>query len=441
MTAEPRTVRTKAEETLAAEFAAARDALPGGERVRERRDAAFSLFERFGLPHRRVEAWKYTDLRALLRTAAPLAGPATPDLLAPVAEDDPIAGLDRAQLVVANGVYRPELSDLDGVEGVTVEALADVAKNAPDRIGRLFEDSDDVVMALNTALFAGGVYVKVAADAKPARPLEVVYLTAAAEPVSVVCRSVVEVGANASMRLIESFRGPAGIAYQVNALTELDIGLGAKVTWSRVQTESEAAQHLASFVARVAGNATLDHLAVNRGAALSRWQGFVMIEGRGARTGFYGATMLAGTEHGDNALVVRHVAPDSTSTELFKNVVDGRATGAFQGMIAVERDAQKTDAKMMTRALLLSDEAQFASKPELEIFADDVRCGHGATAGDIDQTMLFYLMSRGLPRKEAERLLIESFLDEAIDAIDDEPVAEALKGIVSGWLERRGAAT
>ncbi|MCB1488998.1 MAG: Fe-S cluster assembly protein SufD [Bauldia sp.] len=438
MTAEPRTVRTRAEETLAAEFAAARNALPGGEPIRERRDAAFSLFERFGLPHRRVEAWKYTDLRALLRTVAPLAAPATADLLAMVAEDDPIAALDRAQIVIANGVYRPELSDLDGTDGVTVEGLADVAMRAPDRIGRLFDDGDDVVMALNTAFFAGGVYVKVAADAKPARPIEIVYLTAAAEPVSVFSRSVVEVGANASVRFIESYRGPAGVAYQVNALTELDVALGAKVTWSRVQTESETAQHLASFVARVAGNATLDHLAVNRGAALSRWQGFVLIEGRGAKTGFYGATMLAGAEHGDNTLVVRHIAPDSTSTEMFKNVVDGRATGAFQGLIAVERDAQKTDAKMMTRALLLSEEAQFASKPELEIFADDVRCGHGATAGDIDQTMLFYLMSRGLPRKEAERLLVESFLDEAIEAIGDEPISDALKGIVSGWLDRRG---
>ncbi len=440
MTAEPRTIRTKAEETLAAEYAAARAALPGNDRVRERRDAAFSLFERAGLPHRRVEAWKYTDLRALVRTVPPLAGDASPDLLAPVAEDDPIAGLDRAQIVVANGVYRPELSDLEGIDGVAVEALADVLTNAPDRIGRLFDNGDDVMMALNTALMRGGVAVTVAADAKPARPVEIVYLTAADAPVLAVSRSIVDVGANASVRFIESYRGPSGIAYQVNALTEVDIAAGARVSWSRVQTESEAAQHIASFVVWMADNTTLDHLSVNRGAALARWQGFVRIAGQGARASFNGATMLSGSEHGDNTLVVRHVAPGSVSTELFKNVVDDKATGAFQGMIAVEREAQKTDARMMTRALLLSDEAQFASKPELEIFADDVRCGHGATAGDIDQTMLFYLMSRGLPRKEAERLLIESFLDEAIDAIDDEAIAEALKGIVSGWLARRGGA-
>jgi len=438
MTAAPRTLRTKAEEALVVDYAGVRDRLPGGAPTRERRDAAFSLFERLGLPHRRIEAWKYTDLRSLTRSIAPLAGDAPPDLLAAVADDDPIAGLDRAQIVVANGTYRPELSDLAGTEGVTVESLAEVLAGAPDRVGRLFSDADDTVMALNTAMMQGGVAVTVAAEAKPARPIEIVHLTAADAPVSAATHNVVEIGANASVRLVESHRGSAGIAYQVNTLSELDIGRGARVLWTRLQTESETAQHLASFVARLADDATLDHLSVNRGAGLARWQGFVTIDGRRAKAGFYGATMLAGSEHVDTMLVVKHTAPDSVSNELFKNVVDGKATGAFQGMIAVEKQAQKTDAKMMTRTLLLSDEAQFASKPELEIFADDVRCGHGATAGNIDPTMLFYLMARGLPRAEAERLLIEAFLDDAIDAAGDEAIGEALRGIVSGWLARRG---
>ncbi len=318
--------------------------------------------------------------------------------------------------------------------------LAEVLAGTPDRVGRLFADADDTVMALNTAMMQGGVAITVAAEAKPARPIEIVHLTAADAPVSVATRNVVEIGANASIRLVESHRGSAGVAYQVNTLTELDIGRGARVLWTRLQTESETAQHLASFVARLADDATLDHLSVNRGAGLARWQGFVTIGGRRAKAGFYGATMLTDSEHGDTMLVVKHTAPDSVSNELFKNVVDGKATGAFQGMIAVEQQAQKTDAKMMTRTLLLSDEAQFASKPELEIFADDVRCGHGATAGNIDPTMLFYLMARGLPRAEAERLLIEAFLDDAIDAAGDEAIGAALRGLVSGWLERRGEA-
>ncbi len=197
---------------------------------------------------------------------------------------------------------------------------------------------------------------------------------------------------------IDSHRGPDGLAYQVNAVTELSIAPGAHVEWARLQAEGGAAQHIGTLQTRLAADATLSHLIVNAGAALWRWQGFATVAGRGVTLSFNGATMLSGSEHGDQTLVVRHAEGWSQSRELFKNVVDGKAEGVFQGRIVVDQDAQKTDAKMMTQALLLSDEAQFASKPELEIFADDVQCGHGATSGRIDDTELFYLMARGVPR-------------------------------------------
>lgn len=438
MTAEPRVQRTKTEEAIVAAYAGARDRLPGGPKTRAARDAAFSHFERFGLPHRRVEAWKYTDLRSQMRSFAPLAEPTETSADVGIA-GDPLAAIDRARIVIVNGVFQPGRSDLDGIEGVRVEALADVLAASPERVGRSFDDGDDVVMALNTALMLGGVVITVAADANPARPIELAYRTEAEAAVSVASRTIVDVGANAAVRVMESHRGPADLAYQVNTLTELGMSQGARVGWSRLQTESEAAQHLGSFVAHLGNDTTLDHLSVNRGAALARWQAFVKIAGRGASAGFYAATMLSGSEHNDNTLVVEHSEPHSVSNELFKNVVDDRATGAFQGMIAVDREAQKTDAKMMTRTLLLSDEAQFSAKPELEIFADDVRCGHGATAGEIDPGMLFYLMSRGLPPADAEQLLIEAFLDEAIDALGDETIGDALKTVVSDWLAQRGS--
>ena len=438
MTAQPHLQRTGAEQAIIEAYTGARDRLPGGAGARALRDAAFSHFERSGLPHRRVEAWKYTDLRARMRSFAPLAEAGADDRLAPGVLDGALGMLDRARIVLVNGVFRPDRSDLAGIDGVRVEALEDVLARSPGRVGRLFDDGDDVVMALNTALMLGGVVITIDAEADPARPIEVVNRVATDVSVSVASRTIVDAGANARARIIETHAGPGGSAYQVNTLTELDMAPGSRVTWVRLQTEGEAAQHLASFVARLADDTRLDHLSVNRGAALARWQGFVKIAGRGAAAGFYGATMLSGSEHGDNTLVVEHVEPHSVSNELFKNVVDDRATGAFQGMIAVDREAQKTDAKMMTRTLLLSDDAQFASKPELEIFADDVRCGHGATAGEIDPAMLFYLMSRGLPLPQAEQLLIEAFLDEAIDAFGDEAIGDALKPIVSGWLARRG---
>ncbi len=439
MTVEPRTLRTKAEEALVAEYRASSARLPGDAPVVKRRDAAMALFEKSGLPHRRVEAWKYTDLRALMKIAAPLAAGADDATLTELSGEDPLADLDRARIVVVNGVYRPDLSDLDGIDGVTVTALADVLAGKPERVGGLFADDDDTALALNSALMQGGVVVDVAGDAKPARPIEIAHVVAAGEPVAVFVRDVVTVGANASVRFVDSHRGPAGLGYQVNAVTELAVGGGAQVEWARLQAEGDAAQHIGTLVAHLEADSSLNHLIVNAGGTLWRWQGFVTVAGRGVTLGFSGATMLAGKEHGDQTLVVRHAEGHSSSRELFKSVVDDVAEGVFQGRIVVDPDAQKTDAKMMTQALLLSDAAQFASKPELEIFADDVQCGHGATSGRIDETQLFYLMARGVPRVEAERLLIEAFLDDAIDQMRDEKVAEALKGIVSAWLRKRVA--
>ncbi len=438
MTAEPRTLRTKAEEALVAEYRDAAAGLPGAPAVAKRRDAAIALFEKTGLPHRRVEEWKYTDLRALMKGAAPLAGDADDATLTEVMGEDPLADLDRARLVVVNGVYRPDLSDAEGLEGVTVTALTDVLEKQPERVGALFADADDTALALNSAFMRGGVVIDIARDAKPSRPIEIAHVTAAGVPVGVFTRDVVTVGANASVRFIDSHRGPSGLGYQVNAVTELDVAAGANVEWARLQAEGDAAQNIGSLKVRLAADSTFNHLGVNAGGALWRWQGFATVAGRGVTVTFSGATMLTGREHGDQTLVVEHAEGYSASRELFKSVVDGEADGVFQGRIVVQPDAQKTDARMMTQALLLSETAQFAAKPELEIFADDVQCGHGATSGRIDDTQLFYLMARGVPRFEAEQLLIEAFLDDAIDAVHDEAVAGALKGVVSAWLRKRG---
>jgi Fe-S cluster assembly protein SufD len=439
MTAAPTTIRTKAEEALLAEYRAHASVLPGGARIADRREAAITLFEKTGLPHRRVEQWKYTDLRALMKSAAPLADGADDATLTEIEGEDPLAGLDRARLVLVNGRYRADLSDIDAANGVTVTPLADVLAHTPERVGQLFADTDDIALALNSALLQGGVLVDVAKNAKPARPIEIVHLTAAGDPVAIFVRDVVTVGANASVRLIETHRGPDGLAYQVNAVTELSVGPGANVEWVRLQAEGDCAQNLGSLVVDLAADSTFGHLVVNVGAALWRWQGFATVSGRGVTLGFNGATMLSGKQHGDQMLVVHHAEGYSQSRELFKNVVDGTAEGVFQGRIVVDQNAQKTDAKMMAQALLLSEQAQFASKPELEIFADDVQCGHGATSGRIDETQLFYLLARGVPRAEAERLLIEAFLDDAIDTLKDEATAASLKGVVSAWLRKRGS--
>jgi Fe-S cluster assembly protein SufD len=438
MSVEPRNLRTKAEEAIAAEYHARRESLPGGRDALARRDAAFAAFVGAGLPHRRVEAWKYTDLRALLRSFPPLAGEAPGTAVAEIARGDLLAGVDRARIVIVNGTYRPDLSDLKGAEALKVENVADILASEPARVGALFANEDDAMLALNAALVQGGVALTVPARTELKAPVEIVHI-ASAEPASVATRSVVHVGPEASLRLIETFLGGAS-AYQVNAVTELTIGDGSRVSWSRLQAEGREAIHIGSLVARLGRDVGFDHLIVNAGAALSRWQARVRLTGSGTRVGFYGANMLSGREHGDLSLVVEHAAPHTASRELFKNVIDGAAHGVFQGRIVVEPDAQKTDGKMMAQTLLLSDDGEFDSKPELEIFADDVVCGHGSTTARIDENHLFYLLSRGVPRAEAERLLIEAFLADAIDAIGDEAVAGALKGAIGQWLARRGKA-
>ena len=429
-------LRSTVEDALAATFEEVRSALPGGPAARKWREAAFASFAASGLPHRRIEAWKYTDLRRLMRVAAPPADDADPRALAALSDTDPLSGLERARIVIANGRYRHDLSDMSNADGVSAEDFAQVLEGDPDRTNGL-ASGDDPLVRLNTAFVQGGVIVTLAPDADPAVPVEIVHLTAVDKPAAVTLRVIVRIGENARGRIIETHRGPDGIAYQVNALTELDLGAGARLEWSRVQAEGDLSQHISSFFARLDRDAALNHLAVNGGAALWRWQGRLLVAGEGADAVFSAATMLGGDDHGDTKLTVTHAAGHSTSRELFKSVVDGRAQGAFQGLIEVNRDAQKTDARMMCQALPLSDEAQFASKPELEIFADDVQCGHGSTTGQLDEAHLFYLMSRGIPRPDAMRLLIEAFLADAIDVLEDSALAAALRGIVAARLARR----
>jgi Fe-S cluster assembly protein SufD len=213
---------------------------------------------------------------------------------------------------------------------------------------------------------------------------------------------------------------------------------GATVGYTRVQADAPDSVHIGTTMLGQAQGAQLDHLAVTAGASVSRSQIYLNTGGEQTRTGLWGVTMIGGRQHADATLVIDHATPGAGTRVLYKSAIDGESEGVFQGKVIVERDAQKTDAKMTSRALLLSENAQFSAKPELEIYADDVQCGHGATSGQIDPNELFYLMARGVPRHEAERLLVEAFLDDAIDRMGDGTLAVPLKALVSDWLGRRG---
>jgi Fe-S cluster assembly protein SufD len=432
MNVEVRATKTAAEQALSDAFAAARASLPGKGALAKLRQDAFARFEAKGLPHRRVEEWKYTDLRALMREAKPLAGPAGAK---PKGDIAPIvSGVAADRIAIVNGRYEPAWSDFNASDpGVAVvELFKYLAENPDTRLGPA--GIDDPALWLNTAFMGGGVVLRIKGSI--AKPIHIAHVisgdAAAAYPRSLV---IVEPGARGT--LIESFSGPEDVDYQVNSALELIVGDNAHLDHIQIGCDGGGALRVSTLGATIGAKATYKDFAFTLGGAVVRNQTFVRFAGEGSEGAIDGASLIKGKQHVDNTLVITHATGHCTSRERFKSVLDGESHAIFQGKIIVAPHAQKTDGKMMTRALLLSDEAEADNKPELEIFADDVVCGHGATSGALDPGLKFYLMSRGIPAPEAEALLIEAFIDETIEEIAHEGVRDALKFSALKWLGSR----
>jgi Fe-S cluster assembly protein SufD len=441
--AEVAVIKTAAETALAQTFAQVRDRLPGDEAVAARRNAAFDVFAKQGLPHRRIEEWKYTDLRALMRDAKPLASP--PDAAAKARAKNAgrlLSDLDARRLVFVDGTFVPELSDLHDLEaglavGSLAQALTDGDPVVAARLGKL-APANDAAVALNTALMGDGAVIRIASGATIERPLHLLFV-ASDKSAAVFTRSLVTIDDGARVMLIESHEGPAAGDYQVNDALELFAGDGAHVDHVKVIGEGSDALHVSTLATAIGAHARFNTFSFISGGAVVRNQLFLRLDGEGTVAGIRGASLLKDRQHADTTLFADHIARDCQSREMFKSVLDDEAHGVFQGRIIVRRHAQKTDAKMMTQALLLSERAEADNKPELEIFADDVQCGHGATAGALDEDLKFYLMARGIPPVEAEAMLIQAFLGEAIEGIEHAGLREALIESVAAWLGARSS--
>ncbi|HTC06146.1 MAG TPA: Fe-S cluster assembly protein SufD [Xanthobacteraceae bacterium] len=441
MNAEVAIIKTAAETALAQAFSQARGRLPGDGAIAAQRAAAFDVFAKSGLPHRRIEDWKYTDLRALMREAKPLAAP--PDAAAKMRAKTAgalLGDVETRRLVFVDGAFVAELSDIAGLEpGLAVGSLADALSNGDPtlaaHLGKLAPASDAAV-ALNTALMGDGAVIRIASGSTIERPIHLLFV-ASDKPSATFTRSLVVVERGARAMLIESHEGPAGSDYQVNAALEIFVGDEAHVDHVKIIGEGADALHVSTLAAAIGARARFNAFTFTAGGAVVRNQLFLKFDGEDTVAGIRGATLIKGRQHADTTLVADHIAQRCQSREMFKTVLDGEAHGVFQGRIIVRPHAQKTDAKMMTRALLLSERAEADNKPELEIFADDVQCGHGATAGALDDDLKFYLMARGIPRPEAEALLIRAFLGEAIEGIEHAGLREALMDAVVAWLEAR----
>jgi Fe-S cluster assembly protein SufD len=396
------------------------------------RRAAFERFMATGLPHRRMEDWRWTDLKQLLARPFPPAGPA----LTETASVQRLAGLSpfdrmpRARLVIADGVYRPELSELPVTGGITVTALAE-----PSPI-----DGSDPLLLLNTAFFTGGLRIEVAAGENVTLPVEILSVNSGARAESFAPRIEVAIGDRAALTLVETHLGVDG-SYVALPLTLARLGAGARLDRVKIQEDSPRAYHLANAHIDLGADTILQDFTFTIGGAVTRNQGFVTFSGEGSDARVTGSYLLHDRQHCDTRLVIDHAVPRCTSREIFKCVIDEEARGIFQGKVIVRPHAQKTDGKQSSHALLLSPTAEFDAKPELEIFADDVVCGHGATAGDLEEDHVFYLRSRGIPEERARSMLIAAFIAESFDDVADERLRDSLAARADGWLDRRRETT
>ena len=428
---------------LSDSFAVARDRLPGTGKIAEARSAAFEAYERTGLPHRRLEDWKYTDLRALMREVLPLA-PA-PDAAAlkraaAAVKLQAIKGVRR--LVLVDGVFAPKLSELDGLEkGVAVGTLHGVLESGEAGLqAQLFTlDSTNPMVALNSAMMTDGVVIQIANGIVLKQPLQIIHVATGTAPTAMFTRSLLRLGKDAGVTLVESYIAADGVkTYQAHDLLVVAIGDNSRLDHVRLVEDSPEAVNICSAVITLGAHAHFNTFGLTSGAALSRYQATIAFAGEGSRVETNGVNLLNGRQHADTTLFMDHAVPNCASREVFRAVADDRGHSVFQGRIIVRPDAQKTDAKMMTRALLLSDDAEADNKPELEIFADDVTCGHGATTGALDESLLFYLRARGLSEKEAQALLIQAFVGEAIELIVNDDLRELAIAAAQRWLEARG---
>ncbi|MGQ3213855.1 MAG: Fe-S cluster assembly protein SufD [Shinella sp.] len=396
--------------------------LPGDGAVIAARDILISDFKDAGLPTRRVEAWHYTDLKALLRAVPAFDPAASAAKIAPLVEGATV-------LSVVNGV-----ADTRGsVDGVTLRTFAEALADGTAAEGLTARDSDDTIGRINGAFVRDGFVLDFPDGTELAAPLEIQTTQNAGQTHT---RFPATFGANVKATVIERHVATGDNAAFVTTVSDISLSDGAEITWIIFQGQGIADTHLGQIRITLGTDAKLRLYVINAGGKLVRQEIHVVVSGEGSDLKLRGINLLGGETHNDVTFTVGHNVPNTTSTEVLRNVIFDRARGVFQGQIRVAPDAQKTDAKMSCNTLLLSDEADFSAKPELEIFADDVQCGHGATVIDIDHVQLFYLMARGIPENKARAMLVNAFVAEIVEELEDEPLVEALEGVIAVWLEK-----
>ncbi len=397
--------------------------------LRERRTAAFARYVEKGAPSTRDEAWRHTPVAPLVRTrfepADPRARP-TPEVLSLLPRD----GMSGTQIVFTNGRLAPELSRLDAANGVVVSSLREALAFDPSTVepwlGRVTKDRGGVFTDLNAAFFEDGAVVWIAPDTQVSDPIHVVHLAAPnGVPAVAHVRSLILAGQGSESRLVETFLGPDGRPYLVNALCEVALEDGARVGHTKLQREGNAGLHVATLAVRLGRDARFSDHAVSLGASLARNDIDVFFGGEGGECVLDGLFAVDGERVTDTHSRVEHASAHCSSRQLYKGVLDQGGRGVFHGLVRVAPGAQKTDAVQTNRNLLLSRQALVHSTPQLEILADDVKCRHGSTTGQLDLDALFYLRSRGIGEPAARGLLTWAFAADVLGGIEVAAVRQA----------------
>jgi Fe-S cluster assembly protein SufD len=416
-------------------FRAAFDALAKarrGDPLAAARERAMVLFDEAGLPSTREEDWRFTNLAPLAKASFEPGRPG-----ASVAADL-VAKLATAPgLVFVDGHFAAALSRVPA--GVQVESLAAVlardAAAVKDRFGALADPERRAFVALNAAFADDGVVLRVPRGAKIDEPIHALFVGTgkAAYP-----RNLLRIEEGAAATLVETYATAGDGPHMTAAVTEIEVGADATFEHYKLQREAETSFHVHTLCARIEDRGRFTAHALNLGGRLTRNDVVAAVDGEGIVCTLNGLVLARGTQHADNHTWIEHRKPNSESHELYKGIYDDRASGVFSGYIHVFQDAQKTDAYQSSKSLLLTDEATVLSQPQLEIYADDVKCSHGSTTGQMDPDALFYLRSRGMPKTAAQQLLLRAFAHDVTDRIVDEATRARVEALLAKRLPGGG---
>jgi Fe-S cluster assembly protein SufD len=406
------------------------------------RKAAIARFAELGFPTTRHEEWKYTNVAPLTRLPFQSARRAAHEQATETLAAATIPELTCAQLVFMNGHYAPELSALQALpQGVEVGSLALALSSRlfwlEDHLARYASFEDQAFVALNTAFMQDGACVYIPRGTVVDVPIHLVFISLPqGEAMVSHPRNLLVLGDGTQATVIESHIGLANAVYFTNAVTELVLGQNAVAEHCKLEWESPGAFHIATLQVQQARSSNLVSHVMAVGGALARQDINVTLSGEGGESTLNGLFMATDQQHIDNHTRIDHVTPHCTSREFYKGILDGKARGVFNGKIVVHKDAQRTDAMQTNKNLLLSVDASIDTKPQLEIFNNDVKCSHGSTIGRLDENSLFYLRTRGLDEEAARSLLTYAFASELVNRITLEPLRTKLNNFVLTWLPR-----